>query len=45
MTSVRADTPEQVAAQIWRGIVKGASSVYAPGPERFFIFLRRGFRA
>jgi len=43
MAKVRADTPERVAAQIWRGVANGATSVYAPGPERLFIFLQRVF--
>jgi short-subunit dehydrogenase len=43
MSRVRADTPERVAAQIWRGIGRGAASVYAPGPERFFVFIQRVF--
>ena len=43
MSKVRADTPERVAAQIWRGIANGATSVYAPGPERVFVFIQRVF--
>jgi short-subunit dehydrogenase len=43
MSKVRADTPERVAEQIWRGIGKGAASVYAPGPERLFVFVQRVF--
>ena len=43
MSRVRADTPERVAAQIWRGIGKGAASIYAPGPERLFVFIQRVF--
>jgi short-subunit dehydrogenase len=43
MSKVRADTPERVAAQIWQGIANGATSVYAPGPERLFVFLQRVF--
>ncbi len=43
MPKVRADPPERVARQIWQGISRGASSVYAPGPERLFVFLQRVF--
>ncbi len=39
----RSDSPEIVARLVWRAIESGASSVYAPGPERLFVLLQRTF--
>jgi short-subunit dehydrogenase len=43
LSTVRADPPEIVARQIWAGVDRGASSVYAQGPERLFVFIQRVF--
>jgi len=38
---MRIDEPARVAARIWRAVVKDADSVYAKGPERFFVLVQR----
>jgi NAD(P)-dependent dehydrogenase (short-subunit alcohol dehydrogenase family) len=43
VSRMRTDTPERVAVQIWDGVGRGTPSVYAPGPERLFVFLQRIF--
>lgn len=40
MSKVRSDTPERVAERILRGIDRGESFIYLPGPERFFALLQ-----
>jgi NAD(P)-dependent dehydrogenase (short-subunit alcohol dehydrogenase family) len=38
---MRIDEPARVAARIWRAVGKDADSVYAKGPERFFVLVQK----
>ncbi|MCL8382593.1 SDR family NAD(P)-dependent oxidoreductase [Xanthobacter aminoxidans] len=42
-TGMRLDTPEKVAAHIWRAVDAGRDAVYPAGPERLFVLLQRLF--
>jgi short-subunit dehydrogenase len=37
------DAPAEVARQIWRSVASGRDSIYAPAPERFYVFIQRIF--
>ncbi len=38
---MRIDDPEKVARDIWTAVARDADSVYAKGPERFFVLVQR----
>jgi short-subunit dehydrogenase len=38
---MRMDDPARVAAQIWQAVAKELDSVYAKGPERFFVLVQK----
>ena len=38
---MRIDDPEKVAAEIWSAVARDCDSVYAKGPERFFVLVQR----
>lgn len=40
---MRLDDPEKVAREIWAGVARDADSIYAKGPERFFVLVQRLF--
>lgn len=40
---MRLDPPAKVATEIWHGVARDADSVYAKGPERFFVLVQRLF--
>ncbi|MFA5951770.1 MAG: SDR family NAD(P)-dependent oxidoreductase [Hyphomicrobium sp.] len=40
---MRIDAPEKVAREIWAAVARDADSVYARGPERFFVLVQRLF--
>lgn len=40
---MRIDDPAKVARDIWTAVARDADSVYAKGPERFFVLVQRLF--
>lgn len=40
-TGMRLDTPEHVAAGIWRAVERGRDAAYPAGPERLFVLIQR----
>jgi NAD(P)-dependent dehydrogenase (short-subunit alcohol dehydrogenase family) len=40
---MRFDTPEKVAARLWKAVEREADTAYARGPERLFVLLQRLF--
>lgn len=40
---MRLDPADKVAREIWQGVARDADSVYAKGPERFFVLVQRLF--
>jgi short-subunit dehydrogenase len=37
------DAPAQVARRIWRSVMRGHDSIYAPAPERIYVLIQRVF--
>ena len=40
-SGMRLDPPERVARYVWKAVLDGRDSIYAPGPEKFFVLLQR----